>query len=330
MSEKSKAVERKILTELTERFIDALESKQELPWHKPWLVSRNHRAKYAAGLGYVGSSGTEYGLLNSILLYLNHHEPGEFVTLNELMKRTNTSKEDGSVWGCFIRTEDGKIPKSTTVVYRGMTKYTKKDENGSVLKDKDGNVVEGKYFLLKTANVWRIGTQVQCPCKVVGVEKKKPKPQFTINPSAEAEKIITEYVARESVKFSHSNEERAFYQPTLDLINVPPIENFPCTERYYSTCFHEMAHSTGHEDRLKRDIHNVFGNHAYSKEELVAEISACVLMHDLGINSDVSDKNSLAYVQGWAKSLKSDPTLLEWAFAKAEKAIDYIYNGDGE
>jgi antirestriction protein ArdC len=62
----------------------------------------------------------------------------------------------------------------------------------------------------------------------------------------------------------------------------------------------------------------------------VAEISACVLMHDLGINSEVSDRNSVAYVQGWAKSLKSDPTLLEWAFAKAEKAIDYIYNGDGE
>ena len=330
MSEKSKAVERKILTELTERFIDALESNNELPWTKPWLVSRNHREKYSAGLGYVGSSGVEYGLLNSILLYLNHHEPGEFVTLNELMKRTNTSKEDGSVWGCFIRTADGKIPKSTTVVYRGMTKYTKKAEDGSILKDKDGNVVEGKYFLLKTANVWRIGTQVQCPCKVVGVEKKKKKPMFPINPSAEAEKIITEYLARESVKFSHSNEERAFYQPSLDLINVPPIENFPCTERYYSTCFHEMAHSTGAEDRLKRDIRSVFGDHAYSKEELVAEISACVLMHDLGINSDVSDKNSLAYVQGWAKSLKSDPTLLEWAFAKAEKAIDYIYNGDGK
>lgn len=330
MSEKSKAVERKILTELTERFIDALESKQELPWHKPWLVSKNHREKYSAGLGYVGSSGTEYGLLNSILLYLNHHEPGEFVTLNEIMKRTNTSKADGSVWNCFIRTADGKIPKSTTIVYRGPTVYKKKDEKGEYIKNEKGEFVMGKYFLLTTANVWRIGTQVQCPCKVVGVEKKKPKPQFTINPSAEAEKIITEYVARESVKFSHSNEERAFYQPTLDLINVPPIENFPCTERYYSTCFHEMAHSTGHEDRLKRDIHNVFGNHAYSKEELVAEISACVLMHDLGINSDVSDKNSLAYVQGWAKSLKSDPTLLEWAFAKAEKAIDYIYNGDGE
>ena len=326
MSEKSKAVERKILTELTERFIDALETKQELPWTKPWLVSKNHREKYSAGLGYVGSSGVEYGLLNSILLYLNNHEPGEFVTLNELMKRTNTSKKDGSVWGCFIRTADGEIPKSTTIVYT-QTKYKKKDEKGNYIVDENGDYVMGKCYIIRPAYVWRIGTQVNCPCKVVGVEKKKKKPMFPINPSAEAEKIITEYFARESVKFSHSNEERAFYSPALDLVNVPPIENFPCTERYYSTCFHEIAHSTGHEDRLKRDIKNVFGNHAYSKEELVAEISACVLMHDLGINSEVSDRNSVAYVQGWAKSLKSDPTLLEWAFAKAEKAINYIYTG---
>lgn len=326
MSEKSREVEKKILTQLTERFIDALESGNEIPWHKPWIMSKHHRTNYACGLGYIGSSGVEYGLLNSIMLYLNGHEAGEFVTLNELMKRTNTKKEDGSVWDCFIRTADGKIPKSTMVVYRGPTEYRKKDANGDYIKDENGNVVMGKYFLLRTAYVWRIGTQVNCPFKVVGVEKKS-KPKKVVNGIADAEKIATDYISREGVKFSHSNENRAYYSPSLDVVNVPPIENFSKVEEYYSTLFHELGHSTGAENRLKRDIRNVFGDHAYSKEELVAELCACILMHDNGFNSETSTNNSVAYIQSWIKSLKSDPTMLEWAFGKAERAVEYIYNG---
>jgi antirestriction protein ArdC len=325
MSEKSKAVEKKILTELSERFINALESGHEIPWHKPWVMSKHHRTNYSCGLGYIGSSGVEYGLLNSIMLYLAGHEAGEFVTLNELMKRTNTRKEDGSVWNCFIRTDDGKIPKSTMVVYRGMTEYTKKVD-GKVVVDENGNEVKGKYFLLRTANVWRIGSQVNCPFKVLGVEKKSKK-KNVVNGIAEAEKIATEYISRECVKFTHANENRAYYSPSLDVVNVPPIERFSKVEEYYSTLFHELGHSTGAENRLKRDIRNVFGDHSYSKEELVAELCACILMHDNGFNSETSTNNSIAYIQSWIKSLKSDPTMLEWAFAKAERAVEYIYNG---
>ncbi|NTV47214.1 MAG: hypothetical protein HGB11_11990 [Chlorobiales bacterium] len=48
----------------------------------------------------------------------------------------------------------------------------------------------------------------------------------------------------------------------------------------YSTLFHELAHSTGHQSRLLREgiTRNWgFGSHEYSEEELVAEMSASFL-----------------------------------------------------
>lgn len=325
MSEKSKAVEKKILTQLTERFIDALESGNQIPWHKPWVMSKHHRTDYACGLGYIGSSGKEYSLLNSIMLYLNGHEPGEFVTRNEIATRTKTKLGSKEFWDLFIRDEHGEFPKSTAIVYTNVSEYKVK-KDGKVVVDANGDEVVRKSKFIKEAYVYRIGTQVNCPFKVVGVEKKS-KPKKVVNGIADAEKIATEYISREGVKFSHSNENRAYYSPSLDVVNVPPIENFPKVEEYYSTLFHELGHSTGAENRLKRDIRNVFGDHAYSKEELVAELCSCILMHDNGFNSETSTNNSVAYIQSWIKSLKSDPTMLEWAFGKAERAVEYIYNG---
>ncbi len=41
-----------------------------------------------------------------------------------------------------------------------------------------------------------------------------------------------------------------------------------------STLLHEMAHSTGHKERLDRDLTGEFGSPNYAREELRAEISS--------------------------------------------------------
>jgi len=69
-------------------------------------------------------------------------------------------------------------------------------------------------------------------------------------------------------------EARAYYRPAIDLVNVPAIRYFESGEEYYSTLFHELAHSTGHAKRLNREGVNevaAFGTAIYSKEELIAE-----------------------------------------------------------
>lgn len=307
----AKDIEKNICRDLTDKFLTALD-KGEIPWEKPWVCSES---------GYIGSSGKPYGVLNSILCAMNGHEAGEFVTYNELKARG----------GSFIPKADGSKQEPTIIVYRGKSAYRRKDADGNYipLKDENGKPMykNGKplyemssRWVLSTAKVWRVGTQVDCKTKYLQKYEKKEH-----NKIDHAEKIIIDYVAREGVKMIHAIQNRAYYQPSTDTVNVPPMETFSTVEGYYDTTFHELAHSTGAENRLKRDIKNVFGDHKYSKEELVAEITATMIMHDNGWNTPKTDRNADAYIQSWGKALRSDPMLIEKAMSAADKAVKRIY-----
>jgi antirestriction protein ArdC len=108
---------------------------------------------------------------------------------------------------------------------------------------------------------------------------------------------------------------------------MPEMQAFTDSEEYYSTLFHEMAHSTGHKSRLNRDnIHTVFNGSVeeYSKEELIAEIGAAILMAETGIEKNRTIENSAAYLKNWLMKLESDPKFIIQASSKAQKAVDHI------
>ena len=95
--------------------------------------------------------------------------------------------------------------------------------------------------------------------------------------------------------------------------------------------FHELSHATGHASRVGRKgilEPSYFGSHEYSKEELVAEMSAAFLCGHTGIENKTIE-NSAAYIAGWLKALKNDKTLLVHAAAQAQNAADYILNRKG-
>jgi antirestriction protein ArdC len=63
--------------------------------------------------------------------------------------------------------------------------------------------------------------------------------------------------------------------------------------------FHELGHATGHANRLARKSilePSYFGSHEYSKEELVAEMSASFLSGNVGIEN-ITLENSAAYMR---------------------------------
>ena len=135
---------------------------------------------------------------------------------------------------------------------------------------------------------------------------------------------------------------RAYYSPSDDQIVVPKIEQAvkkaieigqtesDGKQHHYSTCFHEMVHSTGHKDRLNRDSltgNSYFGSHEYSKEELVAEMGSAILCQSVGMTSERVMENTTAYCKGWAKKLKDQPSWIVWAGNRAEKAVNYILEG---
>ena len=122
-------------------------------------------------------------------------------------------------------------------------------------------------------------------------------------------------------------EQKAYYHPVDDFINLPKQKSFDNEDRYYATLFHELVHSTGHRSRLNRkgllDM-TPFGSEPYSFEELVAEIGASYLCFHAGIESPLEQQ--AAYIQGWLGVLKGDKRFILQASSFAQKATDYILN----
>lgn len=134
--------------------------------------------------------------------------------------------------------------------------------------------------------------------------------------------VLSAYKTCPEIKYGGNN---ASYSPQKDLIRLPEAQSFFRSSGYVSTLFHELVHSTGHQDRLKRkSLLSVdgFGSHEHSKEELVAEMGAAFLCGELGIESEIVQ--SAAYLSGWLKALGNNPQWIVSAASQAEAAADYI------
>lgn len=190
----------------------------------------------------------------------------------------------------------------------------------NVEETKDGKTEKKSIPLLKYINVFHIS-------QVEGVKPKTIKP-IEHNPIEEAEQIKNDYVNRENILIKELITDRAFYSPSKDFIQVPCKEQYKDIMEFYSTLFHEMIHSTGHRDRLKRLDCSIkfasFGSEDYSKEELIAEVGSAFLMNHIGIETIKTFNNSIAYIQGWLSVLKNDNRFIVSASSKAEKAMKYI------
>jgi antirestriction protein ArdC len=138
----------------------------------------------------------------------------------------------------------------------------------------------------------------------------------------EAEEIIKLYTDKPPVEFGG---DRAYYSPKHDKVQMPTKKQFNSTEEYYSTLFHEFAHSTGHETRLQRKgvaEFDAFGTTQYSEEELIAEFTSAFLCSKAQIDNTIA--NSTAYIQGWMKAFKENPKMIISCASKAQTACDYI------
>lgn len=154
-------------------------------------------------------------------------------------------------------------------------------------------------------------------------ELETDKPKGEIEALKDCETIISGYPAGPEIY--HDQGNRAYYSPSLDQVHMPGKDLFNTSAGYYETIFHELGHSTGHVKRLDRQIMGIaaFGGTSYSKEELVAEMTAGFLCDKAGILRDCQN-NMASYLQGWLKVLKSDKKFLIQAAGKAQKAANHI------
>tara|TARA_R100000734_G_scaffold17934_1_gene14431 strand:- start:281 stop:1135 length:855 start_codon:yes stop_codon:yes gene_type:complete len=152
------------------------------------------------------------------------------------------------------------------------------------------------------------------------VEGMKPE---EILPS-EPETALQDYVDREGITLCHGGN-RAYYQPSKDLVQMPHEQAFFSRDQYQGVLAHELIHSTGIEKRLNRKgltEKAAFGSTNYAFEELVAEFGACITCAMLSIEPDWD--NSAAYLEGWSSKLKENPSWAVSASGQAGKATNFI------
>jgi len=140
-------------------------------------------------------------------------------------------------------------------------------------------------------------------------------------------KTVQEYCDREHIEVTCAGL-RAYYAPSKDSIQIPRRENFDRIEDWLFTLSHELAHSTGHKDRLARfktsSEMEESRKEQYAFEEVVADMTACLLMRQFNINPDLP--NSAVYVSGWLSYWQDKQQQLYRACREAQKAVDYICN----
>jgi antirestriction protein ArdC len=140
---------------------------------------------------------------------------------------------------------------------------------------------------------------------------------------------VDRFVARLGLSI-HCAGARALYRPADDSITMPDrtlfrdTETSTATEGYYAVLLHEIAHATGHDTRLARDLSGRFGTHSYALEELVAEWVSAMACAELGITAQPRVDHA-HYIATWLRVLKADSGGALAAAAKASQAIDYIW-----
>ncbi len=255
-----------------------------IPWRKPWAAKGAHRNLV---------SGKQYRGVNVFLLSCSVSSSPWWLTFNQ-------ARQKG---GSVRKGEKGR----RVVFWKWLVKKEKEPQTG---KEQEKKIPMLRYYTVFNLD------------QIEGIEAPEEVEVEILDPIATAEAIVS---GMPSPPKRQAGDKAAYY-PGSDSVTMPDFQNFHSSEEFYSTLFHELAHSTGHASRLNRKEiteTNHFGTHEYSKEELVAEMSAAFLCGESGI-LPATIENSAAYLQSWSAKFKEDKKMVICAAASAQKAADLI------
>lgn len=132
-----------------------------------------------------------------------------------------------------------------------------------------------------------------------------------------------EILDRSNAQFFYDQHDRAYYNRVKDEIHLPPLNQFPNAPAFYSTALHELAHWSGHESRLNRDLSGTFGSEGYAAEELRAELASFTFNTELGIGFDPGQHR--AYLKSWIKLLEDEPRQVLQVMRDADQIVEFLH-----
>ena len=195
--------------------------------------------------------------------------------------------------------------------------------DGQKIKDDEGKTqtktvefdkaVKAKAFLFN-------GEQINDIPPLAEFVKEKEAGQ-TLTPNEQAEKLLADSKA----VIVHGGNE-AFYDRAKDEIHLPEKDQFENETKYYTAALHQLAHWTGHENRLNRRMEGKFGSINYAREELRASIAAMMVGAELKTGHNFGQHT--AYASNWVKILKDEPYEIFRASRDAQKIADLMINAE--
>lgn len=318
---------------IVDRFLKDVDEKGTMPWQRPY--ERYNAFNYFTCKTYRG--------INRLLLPF-----GEYMTKNQINEYNKKNNEDyrfqkGIEWYPvvfftvqekkmsvkeFLEAFDlGSMPKVEGFFGSdGRYSYYIKDgvpyKSRNVLKYSE--VAERKHF--KNSKGEFLPSRIQSGDVLLVLEKP--------------EDVINKYVSREGIRVLETLDTPC-YKPLSDIVELN--KHIKSEESWYSTAFHEFAHSSGHEKRLAREGVTMYSKqplkpkekeNLYAVEECIAEITACLLCAECGIyemETSLSKEyaNNIAYVQSWKKRVKDWGREFIYIVSQADKAFNFIL-GDTE
>jgi antirestriction protein ArdC len=284
--------------EVTDRIITMLENGVA-PWQKPW-----NPAEASVGMPFNPTTERSYRGGNAIHLMATGirygYDDPRWMTYKQAADR-----------GWQVRRGE----KGTQIEFWEV-KAEAKDQRqpDSDAGDQTGGEKRGTWLIHRVYTVFNAR-------QIDGLPPYQPKQRTPFEVAQSGESILE----NSGAKIKHDQADQAFYNRSADTIHLPAKEAFKDAAGYYGTALHELAHWSGHPDRLARATLNEsyrFGDTNYAKEELRAELASVFLAAERGIPHD--PEQHAAYVGSWIKTLREDKNEIFRAAHDASAAADYL------
>jgi antirestriction protein ArdC len=270
------------------------------PWRRPWVCHNGEHRNLLTGHQYRGG--------NPLLL-----EVGNLSRGNTLPLWMGAGQAKANGW------MPAKGSKAARIAQPRPVKFEDPDKEPGEISSRDKNFIV--YRLVPVFNAADlVGVDEDSAAalarridEATGKVEHRPEPERL----AHAEDVLQAWPVE-----VRTGGTLACYSPALDRISLPEPRAFDSREHFAATWAHEAIHSTGHKDRLARDLSGKFETPTYAREELIAEMGSAILCRRLQIGSEL--QGHADYLNGWCQVLREDPRAVLKALGAAKKAADLI------
>jgi antirestriction protein ArdC len=132
---------------------------------------------------------------------------------------------------------------------------------------------------------------------------------------------LTELALSLGVMVDRSIKEYCYYVPSTDTIHMSDKSQFTSSNAACSVMLHELAHATGHSNRLNRTLNCDNSSKDYAREEGIADMAAFCLACHFGCN--MNPGHHAAYVASW---IKDDHSFLDEIIKEAMAVVSFVLN----